>query len=138
MKTYPTEAAVWKSGARGIVQVITHATARAAYRRGVAAAEAIPEAHNRQRHAAKEAAISAYIKPRVKYADIEAVAEAIAGKPVHYLHRHTVNLGTRKWSDYRPEYEEHHTRGIILEGTASASGKSVNRTSIAFLTIVKG
>lgn len=138
MKLYQTRGAAFTAGARDAVPVVTHATARAAYRRGVAAAEAIPEAHNRQRHAAKEAAISAYIKPRAKYADAADVAEAIAGKPVHYLHRRTVNLGSRKWSDYRPEYEEHYISGIILEGTASASGKSVNRVSIAHFIIVKG
>lgn len=137
MKTYDTIGAAYLAGAKTAVQVVTHATARAAYRRAVAAAEAIPEAHNRIRHDAKTEAIDAYITPRAKYADAAEVAEAVAGKQVHYIHRHTVNLGTRRWSDYRPEYEEF--RGsIIIKGTASKTGKSIDRISLAHLIIVQG
>lgn len=137
MKTYKTIGEAYLAGAKTAVQVVTHATARAAYRRATAAAEAIPEAQNRKRHSAKTEAIDAYITPRAKYADAAEVAEAIAGKKVHYLHRHAVNLGTRKWSDYRPEYEEFRG-GIIIEGTASKTGRSIDRISLAHLIIVQG
>lgn len=137
MKTYDTIGAAYLAGAKTAVQVVTHATARAAYRRAVAAAEAIPETQPRKRHSAKAEAIDAYLTPRAKYADAVEVAEAIAGKQVHYIHRHTVNLGTRRWSDYRPEYEEF--RGsIILKGMASKTGKSIDRISLAHLIIVQG
>ena len=137
MQTYPTPGAAYLAGAKDLVPIVSHATARAAYRRAVAAAEAIPEAQNRKRHSAKAEAIAAYLMPRYKYADAVEVAEAIAGKQVHYIHRHTVNIGTRRWSDYRPEYEEF--RGsIILKGTASKTGKSVDRIHTIHLTIVQG
>lgn len=137
MQTYQTQGAAYLAGARDTVQVVTHATARAAYRRAIAAAEAIPETQPRKRHSAKAEAIDAYLAPRTRYADANEVAEAIAGKQVHYLHRHTVNLGTRKWSDYRPEYEEA-IDGLILTGTASKTGRSVDRISIVYLIIVQG
>lgn len=137
MKTYETIGAAYLAGVRDVVPIVSHATARAAYRRAVAAAEAIPEAQNRKRHSAKAEAIDAYITPRAKYANAAEVAEAIAGKQVHYIHRHTVNLGTRRWSDYRPEYEEFR-RSIILKGTASKTGKSIERISLAHLIIVQG
>ena len=137
MKTYDTIGAAYLAGAKTAVQVVTHATARAAYRRAVAAAEAIPETQPRKRHSAKAEAIDAYLTPRAKYADAVEVAEAIAGKQVHYIHRHTVNLGSRRWSDYRPEYEEFR-ESIILKGMASKTGKSIDRISLAHLIIVQG
>lgn len=137
MKTYKTTWDAHAAGIKNAVQIVTHATARAAYRRAIAAAETVPEAHNRIRHDVKTEAIDAYLTPRAKYADAAEIAEAIAGKKTHYIHRHTVNLGTRKWSDYRPEYEEF--RGsIIIDGTASKTGRSIDRISIAHLIIVRG
>lgn len=137
MKTYKTARDAHDAGVHNAVRIVTHATARAAYRRAIAAAETVPEAHNRIRHDVKTETIDAYITPRARYADAAEIAEAIAGKRTHYLHRHTVNLGTRRWSDYRPEYEEMH-EGIIITGTASKTGRSIDRISIAHLIIVQG
>lgn len=136
MKTYPTPGAAYAAGARDIVAIVSHATARAAYRRALAAVEAIPARNNRVRHSAKAQAIDEYLAPRTKYADAADAAAAIAGQQVHYIHRHAVNLGTKAWSDYRPEYEET-TSGIILTGTASKTGKSVDRIPTVYLTIVQ-
>lgn len=137
MKTYPTQGAAHLAGARDVVRIVTHATARAAYRRAEAAAEAVPDTHNRIRHGARTKAIDDYLTPRSVYADAAEVAEAIAGRQVHYIHRHAVNLGSRRWSDYRPEYEESYGDGIVLTGTASKSGRTVDRIQLTHLIIVR-
>lgn len=136
MKLYPTQGAAYIAGARDIVPVVTHATARAAYRHANAAAEAIPEAFNRKRRSVRVETIDAYLAPRMKYANAADVAQAIAGKQVRYIHRHSVNLGTRRYPDYRPTYEETWD-GIILTGTASKTGKSVNGIALVHLIIVQ-
>jgi len=136
LNTYPTEGAAYVAGIRQIVKIIPHEAAVRAYEAAEQAAEAVPEAHNRKRVDARTAAIDAVIKQSARYADATEAAAHIAGQPVDYLHRRAVNLGTRRWSDYRAEYEQRWSDSLILQGTASKTGKSIDHLSLSFLVLV--
>lgn len=136
LKTYPTAREAYAAGAAGVVEVITHETAARAFAAAAEAAQAIPAAHNRKRVDARTAAIDAVVEQAARYADATEAAAHIAGQPTDYLHRHTVNLGTRRWSDYRAEYEQYWRDSLILHGTASKTGKSVNHVSLVHLVLV--
>lgn len=118
-----------------MIGIITHVTARAAERRADAAEAAIPERNRRARVDARTKAIDDYLKPRIKYIPREDVLPTIAGARIDYLHRHTVNLGTRRWPDYRAEYETFF--GIIQTGTTSKTGKSVDHISTSDIVLVR-
>lgn len=135
LATYPTEDAAYAAGARHIVEVIPHEAAARAYEAAEQAAKAIPETHNRKRADARTAAIDAVVKQAARYADATETAAHIAGQPVDYLHKHTVNLGTSKWQDYRAEYEQM-ADSLILHATASRTGKSVERIPLVYVVLV--
>lgn len=136
LKTYPTEGAAFVAGARELVPIITHEDAADAYAAAEEAAQAIPAAHNRKRHDARTAAVDAIVRSRARYANKEDAAAHIAGQPVDYLHRHTVNLGTGRYPDYRPAYEQRRADRLYLSATASKTGKSLDRVSISFVVLV--
>ena len=137
--TYPTIDEARSHSKRGdVVAVVTHEQARAAYEAGEAAAETIPAWQVRIRHTARHDAIADTIySETTRYAAIEDVAAHIADNLVEYLHRHTVNLGTRRWSDYRPVWE---TCGesIVHHTTASKTGLSIDGVSTVFCVLVIG
>ena len=138
LTTYPTAAEAYSAGARDLVQVIDHETAARAFEAGEQAAQAVPAAHNRKRVDKRTRAIDRVVNERRRYADKDAAAAHIAGQPVDYLHRHTINLGTSRYPDNRPEYEQYYADTLVLRGTASKSGKSIDRLSISYAVLVIG
>lgn len=136
LKTYPTTAEAYSAGARDLVQVIDHETAARAFEAGEQAAQEVPAAHNRRRVEERTRAIDRVVSEHQRYADKAAAAQHIAGKPADYLHRHTINFGTSRYPDHRPEYEQYHADTLILHGTASKSGKSIDRLSTSYAVLV--
>lgn len=137
MKTYETHQEAYRAGGE-TVQIITHADAAEAYRRAIEAEQAIPAAHNRKRHSARAEAIDSYINSRARYATFGEAAQHIAGCQIDYLHRTTVNLGTSRYPDFRPEYEQHWINSLVLHGTASKTGKSIDTLQTRYVVLVIG
>ena len=137
LQTYPTKGGAYATGALYLVTIIDHETAAQALEAAALAEQEVPAAHNRVRVSARTKAIDAIVNDAARYADKDAAAAHIAGQQVDYLHRHTVNLGcSRRYSDYRADYERRMDGSIVLHGTASKTGKSIDRISIAYTILV--
>lgn len=141
LKTYQTKREAHKAAGNycDLIPVVSHAAARKAYALSIEAAEALPEYQRRRRVDVMTEAIDRHLATRMRFAIATEAQDYIKSRCVDYLHRHTVNLGTRRYSDYRAEYEVYYTAdGIILHGTASATGKKVGTIPTSFLTLVIG